>query len=78
MRRVNRQPDGSEVPADGAATQTDNTPQTEEITLTVAEYKAADGLMLPHRITRTAADGAREVWEIKTFRLNAPKAAGLK
>jgi hypothetical protein len=78
MKRINRQPDGSEVPADGDSAQTPRPPQTEEITLTAAEYKSVDGILLPHRITRSVTDGAREIWEFKTFRLNAPKAIGLK
>lgn len=77
-RRVNRQMDGS-LPDEAENQPGENRKaQNEEITLTVAEYKSVDGISLPHRLVKTAADGAREIWEFKTFRLNAPKAAGLK
>lgn len=83
-RRMNQQADGSYVPADSESAKLAESkdsvkkPQTEEITLTVAEYRPVDGLMLPHRITRSTANGSRETWEFKAYRLNAPKVAGLK
>jgi len=45
-------------------------PQPVEITWFLADYKAVDGVMLPHRLSRSVDGSTFEEWEIKKYKLN--------
>lgn len=47
-------------------------PQLSEVQLYFSEYRAEDGILLPHRITRSVNGDFSEEWELKKFKINPP------
>jgi len=41
-----------------------------------SDYRAVDGIMLPHRITKSANGKLSEEWDIKKYKVNPPLSAG--
>ena len=49
-----------------------NRPEESEIHMFLADYRAVDGIQLPHRISRSVNGEVNEEWEVKKFKLNPP------
>jgi hypothetical protein len=47
-------------------------PQLSEVQVYFSEYSAEDGILLPHRITRSVNGDFSEEWELKKFKINPP------
>jgi hypothetical protein len=48
--------------------------QESDITMYFADYRAVEGISLPHRISKAAGGSLIEEWEIKKYRVNPPVA----
>ena len=46
--------------------------QESDLTTYFADYRAVDGIMLPHRITKSGNGKLIEEWEIKKYKINPP------
>jgi hypothetical protein len=55
-----------------AAKQADQTPPLADIEIYFAEYRAEDGILLPHRITHSINGQFYEEWELSKFKINPP------
>lgn len=55
-----------------AARQADQPPPMVDIEIYFADYRAEDGILLPHRITRAVNGQFSEEWELKKFKINPP------
>ena len=47
-------------------------PELSEIQVYFSDYRAEDGILLPHRITRSVNGDFSEEWELKKFKINPP------
>jgi hypothetical protein len=47
-------------------------PQLSEVQVYFSEYSAEDGILLPHRISRSVNGDFSEEWELKKFKINPP------
>jgi hypothetical protein len=50
----------------------DQPPPLADIEVYFAEYRAEDGILLPHRITRSINGQFNEEWELSKFKINPP------
>lgn len=48
------------------------TPEMADVEVYFSDYRAVDGLLLPHKITRAVNGKFSEEWEIKKFKVNPP------
>ena len=55
-----------------AARQAGQPPPLADIEVYLSEYRAEDGILLPHRITRAVNGQFSEEWEMKKFKINPP------
>ena len=55
-----------------ASKQADQPPPLADIEVYFAEYRAEDGILLPHRITRSVNGQFNEEWELRKFKINPP------
>jgi len=55
-----------------AAKQADQPQPLVDIEVYFAEYRAEDGILLPHRITRSVNGQFNEEWELSKFKINPP------
>jgi hypothetical protein len=60
-----------------AASQMDQPPPMADIEIYFADYRAEDGILMPHRITRAVNGQFSEEWELKKFKINPPLKADL-
>lgn len=47
-------------------------PQESDVHLYFSDYRDVDGIMLPHRITRSVDGRTSEEWEMKRYKINPP------
>ncbi|HKP87673.1 MAG TPA: hypothetical protein VJZ26_16350 [Blastocatellia bacterium] len=47
-------------------------PQLSEVQVYFSEYRAEEGILLPHRVTRSVNGDFSEEWELKKFKINPP------
>jgi len=47
-------------------------PEMAEVQVYFSDYRAEDGLLLPHRVTRSINGDFSEEWELKKFKINPP------
>jgi hypothetical protein len=75
-RQVSDHPDEAEKQRKAieaqAARQADQPPPLVDIEVYLAEYRAEDGILLPHRITRSVNGQFNEEWELSKFKINPP------
>lgn len=55
-----------------AARQVDQPPPLADIEVYFADYRAEDGILLPHRVTRAINGQFNEEWELSKFKINPP------
>ena len=55
-----------------AARQADQPPPLVDMELYFDDYRAEDGILLPHHITRSVNGQLSEEWELKKFKINPP------
>ena len=61
-----------EIEKEAHAEMEKNRPEESEIQMFLSDYKAVDGIQLPHRIARSVNGEVNEEWEVKKFKLNPP------
>lgn len=47
-------------------------PQESDVHLYLSDYRDVDGIMLPHRMTRSVDGRASEEWDVKKYKINPP------
>ena len=55
-----------------AARQMDQPPPLVDVEIYLTDYRAEDGILMPHRITRAVNGQFSEEWELKKFKINPP------
>jgi hypothetical protein len=51
-------------------------PEEVEAQVSFSDYRVADGILLPHRITQTFSNQATETWEVEKYEINSPPRTG--
>lgn len=71
--RATQNPDGSFSPEPMKA---DVVPgmKADEVRVRFSDYRAVDGIQMPHRVVFQSGEGIKEEWELKKIQLNAPLA----
>jgi hypothetical protein len=58
--------------ATGGGGQAGQARQEGELEIHFSDYRAVDGIMLPHRVTKSANGKLSEEWEIRKYKINPP------